>query len=361
MNAGASSQLPLRALAAFERLRHALARRHPAMQKMDTARTMFYRRVWREAAEAVGADWRIRKEGSLEFRLGGRTTLVDRNCTAIDDSAALRRAGNKPLVAALLAEHGLPVAAWRRFTLASIDEAADFMRADRDYVVKPACDTGAGMGVTTQVRSRRQLLRAAARAAVYGDDLCVEEQVAGDNYRLLYLDGILLDAVLRRPPTITGDGRSTIRALVERGNRLRLASGTSTAQTLLRCDLEMKNTLARRGMTTRSIPAAGEVVRLKSVVNDNAAADNLCAMRMLGDSVIEAGARAAAAVGITLAGIDIITPDPSRPLAETGGVVLEINTTPGLYSHYYRSGEPCAVAVDVLGHLLGRPGHVCRV
>lgn len=344
-----------------ERLRHAIARRHPARRRMEGARTMFYRRVWLEAAEAMGADWQSRRNGWLELRLDGLRTLVDRNLTEIDDEDALRRAGNKPQVARLLAEQGLPVAAWRPFNTESLADAANFMRAGRDYVVKPARDTGAGMGVTTHVRTRRQLVGAVARAAVFGNELSIEEQVAGDNYRLLYLDGVLLDAVLRRPPTVAGDGCSTIRALVDRENQRRLVAGMSAAQTLLSFDLDMHYTLARQGMTTASIPGTGRVVCLKGVVNDNKAADNEPATPLLADSVIEAGARAAAAVGVTFAGVDIITPDPSRPLEEAGGVVLEVNTTPGFYCHYHRSGEPCAVAIDVLGYLLGRAGHVCRV
>lgn len=31
-----------------------------------------------------------------------------------------------------------------------------------------------------------------------------------------------------------------------------------------------------------------------------------------------------------ICGIDIIAADPARPLAETGGVVLEINASPGI-------------------------------
>jgi D-alanine-D-alanine ligase-like ATP-grasp enzyme len=355
------SLLSLRAMALGQRLRHGLRRRCLSTKHMRAERTRFYRRVWREAAESLGADVHNWAKETLAIRLDGRATYVDCNCTSIDGPATLQRAGNKPLVAKRLAEDDLPVPAWRQFSLSSVADALDFMRAGRDYVVKPACDTGAGHGVTTHVRSRSDLFRAAARAAVFGRDLSIEEQVEGGNYRLLYLDGILLDAVLREPPTVTGDGRSTIRALVERANQMRLASGAAAAQTLLSCDLEMQQTLARQGLTPAWVLRAGQIVRLKSVVNDNSAAENFPASHLLCHAVIDAGARAAAAIGVKLAGIDVITPDPSRPLEEVGGVILEVNTTPGLYYHYHRTGEPKRVAVDILSHLLGRTDHVCSV
>jgi len=303
----------------------------------------------------------VRADKTLEIGLHGRTTFIDRIDTSIDDAATLRLAGNKPLVAKRLAAHELPIPAWRQFSLSSIAEAVNFMQAGNTYVVKPARDTGAGLGVTTNVESRRDLICAAARAAVFGNMLSIEQQIEGDNYRLLYLDGVLLDAVLRAPPTVTGDGRATIRELVARVNQTRLASGAAAAQTLLNCDLEMRQTLARQGLTPTSIPAAGHVVRLKTVINDNAAQDNHPATHLLCDAVVDAGARAAEAVGVKLAGIDIITRDPSRPLEEAGGVILEVNTTPGLYCHYHRAGEPKRVAIDILSYLLERPSHVCHV
>lgn len=359
-----ATNIPLLALRArwfAERLRHALRRRHVQTKHMDAERTRFYHRVWREAAECLGANVQVRADRTLDIRLHGRTAFVDRTDTLVDDVATLRLAGNKPLVAKRLAAHELPIPAWRQFALSSIADAVNFMQAGRAYVVKPARDTGAGLGITTNVRSRRELFRAAARAAVFGNHLSIEEQIEGDNYRLLYLDGVLLDAVLRAPPTVTGDGRSPIRELVALVNQTRLATGAAAAQTLLHCDLEMRQTLARQGLKSTSVPAAGHVVWLKTVINDNAAHDNHPATHLLCDAVVEAGARAAEAIGVKLAGVDIITRDPSRPLEEVGGVVLEVNTTPGLYCHYHRAGKPKRVAVDILSYLLERPIHVCNV
>ena len=64
------------------------------------------------------------------------------------------------------------------------------------------------------------------------------------------------------------------------------------------------------------------------------------------------GAQAAAVIGARLAGVDIITPDPSISLDKSGGVVLEVNTTPGYYYHYHRRGGPVPVACAILECLL---------
>lgn len=355
MDAPKCSPAMLTALIAAEKSLTAIKRRSPAARRIAAQRRLFYEKVWREAAEIVDAQVRNLSDGRLEIRWPGFTTRVDSNQTEADGQDALRRAADKPLVSAILGDQSLPVPRWRHFNVASLREATDFMgEIGGDCVVKPAFGTGAGAGITTNVRHPRQLFSAAVKAAVHGKQLCIEEQIEGDNYRLFYLDGILLDAVLRRPPAVTGDGRASVRTLVRRANWARQAHGAVLAQTLIHRDLDMCYTLARQDLALGSVPAAGQRVRLKTVINDNGADDNAEATHLCCPAVIEAGARAARAVGVRLAGIDIITTDPSRPLNETGGVILEVNTTPGLYYHYYRIGKPNAVAVEILNYLHSR-------
>ena len=59
-------------------------------------------------------------------------------------------------------------------------------------------------------------------AARFDPDLIVEEQIEGQSWRLLFIDGRFLDAVRRDPPRITGDGRHSIAALVAAENAARL-------------------------------------------------------------------------------------------------------------------------------------------
>jgi cyanophycin synthetase len=68
------------------------------------------------------------------------------------------------------------------------------------------------------------------------------------------------------------------------------------------------------------------------------------------------GGRAAEALGIRLAGVDVITRDPGVSLHASGGRVTEVNTTPGLHWHYLvRSPEAgVRVAVPILERLLAR-------
>lgn len=342
----------LQLLSCGRRAQAAVRRRNRAVQEIQRHRSRFYEQAWRAAAQELGAQVDCLGEDILEIRLGEASTRVCRNTTALDDPVTLQLAGNKPAVYRLLARRGLPVPEHAEFSLPRTELAIAFLQRNAGpCVVKPASDTGKGDGVTTGVATRRHLAWAAAAAAAFGRDLLIEQQIPGANYRLLYLDGVLLDAVLRRPPTVVGDGRSTIRDLVSQANAERLAQGIAACQVLISSDLDMKRTLARQGLSLKSVPPDGTEVELKTVINENGARDNLPAAHLLCDAIVEAGALAAQAVGVRLAGVDMVTRDPTRPLTDSGGVVLEVNTTPGFYYHYHQNQGHCPVAIHVLKHL----------
>ena len=78
----------------------------------------------------------------------------------------------------------------------------------------------------------------------------------------------------------------------------------------------------------------------------------------IGYGLKEQAVRAAHSIRSRFAGVDIITKDLAIPLEESGGVINEINTTPGLHNHYHLSGgmeNHSPPAVPVLRYLLGIP------
>jgi D-alanine-D-alanine ligase-like ATP-grasp enzyme len=345
--------LMLRGMYFIAMARAFLRYRNPRRRAIGRHHVAFYERAWREAAAELGASFRTLGGGIGEIELDGQRTRVIENTCGIDDPVTLMVLADKLLTYKILEEEGLPVPRHASFELGNLKAALAFLEVSgRDCVVKPASGTGGGRGVTTGIRTRSQLARASALAAVYCDEIQIEEQIEGDNYRLLYLDGELVDAFVRRQPSVVADGRSSIARLVKKANEARLAAGSGQSQVLLTVDMDMKRTLAKQGLSLRSIPEAAKTVKLKTVVNENCGSDNSTATSLLCGSVIEEGARAVRALRVRLAGVDMITPDPSVPLAEAGGVVLEVNAPPNYYYHYNKGDGSLAVAGCVLKKLL---------
>jgi cyanophycin synthetase len=124
--------------------------------------------------------------------------------------------------------------------------------------------------------------------------------------------------------------------------------GTERAQTLIRRDPDLTNTLASQGLSLRSRPSAGQAVELKRVINDNCADGNESANGYLCGAILDTTRRAAAVLGLRLAGVDVICQDPLVPLEQSGGAIIDVNATPGFYYHYRRVGTSFPVADHVL-------------
>jgi cyanophycin synthetase len=311
-------------------------------------RSQFYEDVWREAASELGATFEVLDKELFKISRSGVSTRVHNNYTTLDDPVTLYVALDKPLVHTMLRSGGLPTPNHVEFSLNDLNKAYRFMVQYRLCVVKPSNDTGSGDGVTTGIETRRQLLKAAVRAAGYSPRLLIEEHIKGDTIRLLYLDGQLLDAVKRGPPTVLGDGKSRISQLVRSLNQRRLDAGYEVAQVILKHDLDMERTLARQDLSWRSVPADGQRIVLKGVINDNMADENVPVADQISASIIAAGCLAAELIGVRLVGIDIITRDIRQGLEKAGGKILEVNPMPGFHYHYFKQGGACRVAVPIL-------------
>jgi D-alanine-D-alanine ligase-like ATP-grasp enzyme len=311
-----------------------------------------YTQMWRRAAEAIGAEVSDLGGGFLELRRDEASVRVWNSWVGLDDIVTTRFALDKARSHRLLAAAGLPVPEHRRFATRDLAPAREFLaRTGAACVVKPAGGAG-GSGTTAGVRTDRQLRRATLRATRLHRELLIERQVPGDVLRFLLLDGELLDVVRRRPPSVVGDGRSSISRLIAAENERRYAAAAGERPWLLRADLDAVFTLERAGLTLASVPTAGERVAVKTAVSQNGVDDNDSVLGEIGAELVAEATLAARLVGVRLAGIDVIATDPAASLMDSGGVILEVNATPGLHYHYeVRDRER---AVPVAGLILSR-------
>ena len=191
-------------------LRYALQRRREEERLTALAsdpRKSAYRVIWQQAADELGAELSVISGEFFEIRDEGARARVWRHWVSLDDAVTLKLALDKMAVHEILARAGLPLPEHLEFDASKLEGALEFLaRADRPCVVKPT-GGASGSGATTGVRTPDQLLRARLRAARIGRRLLIERQAEGDMYRFLFFDGELLDAVRRRPPRVTGDGR----------------------------------------------------------------------------------------------------------------------------------------------------------
>jgi cyanophycin synthetase len=321
--------------------------------RLDAARSELYRSYWLAAAEMLGADVSTTGDGPLDISLEGRRTTVWEFLVQLDDPVSVRLALNKPTARARLAASHVPTPEQLVCEQHEFNRAQRFLETVGACTVKPA-GTGRGSGVTCGVTTPRDLALAFAFALRWGNVVVLERHISGSEYRMLVLDGEVVSVVRRCPPSVLGDGSSTVGQLVAAENKRRAAAPDRHGLYPITIDLDMIFTLRRAGLSLRSILGDGQHAVVKTAVNENGPHDN----EIVAPSAIleRAAVSAARAVHLRYAAVEIITPDPNQEFEVSGGAVIEVNGTPGLHYHYQVSNpeghDP--VAVVVLSRLLGR-------
>ena len=140
-----------------------------------------------------------------------------------------------------------------------------------------------------------------------------------------------------------GDGHSSIATLIRRANASRITSDNwslGDPQLMpLKADARTRACLASQQLSLASVPERGCRIELSRLANYSVGATyrECLGVTHLRSSTPRRGRRRLP--GVTLAGIDIIAPDISKP----AHAVNEINTTPSTELHYFVSNrEDCA-------------------
>src|SRR5258706_2576685 len=97
-----NNPIRLRGLQALAMVKGFLRSRNAGRRELWRQRVAFYDRVWREAAEELGATWKLLGSGVTEIALDEARTWVSDNTCAIDDPVTLGVLADKPLTYQLL-------------------------------------------------------------------------------------------------------------------------------------------------------------------------------------------------------------------------------------------------------------------
>ncbi|NLG24616.1 MAG: cyanophycin synthetase [Clostridiales bacterium] len=291
-------------------------------------------------------------EGSqLVLGTGCHARRVEAAMTDAAPAIAVDTAADKHLTKRLLAELGLPVPCGE---LVYSADAAGRAAGEIGYpvVVKPA-DSNHGNGVSLNLQCAEQVAAAFEAASQFGDSAIVERYVEGRDWRVLVVGGRVSAVAERRAPHVVGDGASTVAALVEAENKNPLRGvGHQRPLTAIPLDEAALDALAEQGLTLDSTPAAGRAVALRKNANLSTGGTARACPGELHPANARLAVRAAQALGLDIAGIDLCAPSIDRPIEETGGAILEVNAGPGLRMHLAPSeGPPADVAGDIVSML----------
>jgi len=289
-----------------------------------------------------------------QFGWGKYSQVYFESSSNKDGSLGWQWQRSKSLAKKLMAALCLPIAP---HVLVGAENELEAAAAHIGYpcVMKPI-DNGGGKGVTAGIANTESLRSAFQQARRYSQQaIMLEKHVPGVDHRLMVAEGRFVAAIRREPSFVTGDGHSTVAQLVEQLNVAR--SFNLVRSRYLRpiaIDHILVRHLAEQNLKLTDTPTLGRQITLRS--NANLSTGGLCTdvtsyCHPELSSMVEG---LAATCGISTAGFDYITTDIARSAAETGGIFIEMNTTPSLDACVAAGWSEEAIGECVLGHRVGR-------
>lgn len=284
-------------------------------------------------------------QGRQEYVIDGR------NFSSLTDQAN-ELCCHKQASKDLMAEIGLPVPAGLVFDDYSrhADAIADFFERYRPAVVKPL-DAAHGRGVEMGIEGPAEV-EAYFEAHQHDDPFfLLEEEVAGEDLRMLAIGGELVAACSRRPASVLGDGVRTVNELITARNADLAVHNPANR---LDIDQQVHDLLGEQDLGLDAVVSAGRAVRLKRVANiaqGGAVVD--CTDEIhpgYRDWVRRAGER----LSMRVFSLDTITVDLTRDPA-THAKFLELNCKSDWLHHTFSEGRQHDIPTLILRDLFEIP------
>ena len=259
---------------------------------------------------------------------------------------------NKVVTKKVLAEKGFRVP--KGYEVSSLEEAVqkfNYVR-NKPIVIKPK-STNFGLGITifkNGTDSLENYSKAVNFALKEDKDILIEEFIEGTEYRFFVIEGKTEAVLLRVPANVVGDGRHTIKELVEMKNANPLR-GDAKKTPLKKIELgEIEHLqLAEQGLNFESILENNEVAYLRENSNISTGGDSVDMTDEVHESYKKLAVDISNAMMAKVCGVDLIIPDIKKECNLDNYGVIEANFNPMMMMHIYpHSGKSRRLSLNVL-------------
>ncbi|HEY6532507.1 MAG TPA: ATP-grasp domain-containing protein, partial [Acidimicrobiales bacterium] len=262
--------------------------------------------------------------GHLELGFGDHTVTTRESLSELTSATAFARCNDKLATREVLAAHGVPLPRGRAATFDAADE--EFLAECGSIVVKPAVGEG-GAAVSVGITDRDGLHLALEAAAAVSPAVVLEECSPGDDLRVVVIADEEVAAAVRRPPTVVGDGYSTVARLVTALAERRAAETDGAASIPL--DATTAAVVGEAGWELDDVLPSGVSLRVRRTANVHTGGTIEDVTDELHPDLAGIALAVARALEIPVVGVDLMVPDVAGP----DGVVIEANEQPGLANH----------------------------
>lgn len=307
-----------------------------------------------KAAEDRDIPWmRLNKYSLVQFGHGKYQKRIQATITSETRHIAVEIACDKEDTHNLLNDLGLPVP--KQEMVYSVKGALSAARRIGYPVVVKPLNANHGRGITINITNDELLEHAFEVAQERGSSkaVLVESFITGFDHRMLVVDGKLVAVAKRVPGHVIGDGKHTIKELVDIVNSdPRRGIGHEKVLTKIEFDYQAERLMADAGYNKDSILPKDETLYLRSTANLSTGGTAVDLTDVIHPDNREMAIRAIKAVGLDVGGVDFLTDDITHSYKEIGGAICEVNAAPGFRMHVAPSeGQPRDVAGPVIDML----------
>lgn len=285
-----------------------------------------YARIIVEEAHRRGIDVHVDDADAGMFTLsyGGRRIRCRESLSDLTSAVSMTLCQDKSLTHRALKAAGLNLPAQQR--AGTPDENLAFLEEHGRIVVKPL-DGEQGQGVAVNLSSIEEVQSAIERARKFDTRVILESFHEGLDLRIVVIGFEVVAAAIRRPAEVIGDGRHTIKQLIEAQSRRRAAA--THGESKIPMDEETERTVREAGYDYSTILPMDERLAVRRTANLHTGGCLEDVTAILHPVLQDAAIRAARALDIPVVGLDLMVPAADQPEY----VFIEANERVGLANH----------------------------
>ena len=262
--------------------------------------------------------------GLFTLCLGGRRVRCRESLSDLTSAVSMTLCQDKRLTQQALHNAGLQVPMQQ--LAGNADDNLAFLDEHGAVVVKPV-DGEQGQGVAVNLRTYDEVSQAIEHARRFDSRVLLESFHPGQDLRILVIGHEVVAAAIRHPAQVIGDGKHSVKALIEAQSRRRQAA--TGGESRIPMDDETERTLRDAGLDYTSVLPAGQRLAVRRTANLHTGGTLEDVTDRLHPVLADAAVRAARALDIPVVGLDLMVRDAEHP----DYVIIEANERAGLANH----------------------------
>ena len=269
--------------------------------------------------------------------------------TSKDNYVSVVAMENKVVTKKILKENGIRVPGGYEFSNIEMAKQNIANLINKPIVIKPkSTNFGLGISIFKDGANSDDIIEAFEIAFKFDNYILVEEFISGKEFRFLVIGDKVSGILHREPANVVGDGRKSIRELVEEKNKNPLrGKGYKKPLEKIKLDENAKLFLKQKNLNFDSIPLNDEKVYLRENSNISTGGDSIDYTDIMNDEFKKKAIECTKAIKAKICGVDMIIEDYKNADSPYG--IIELNFNPAIHIHSFPSvGKERNIAKDIL-------------